>query len=136
MIVFIRIAAHLLFAFRTRKTCMLTFLTTYRDKLTRQQIRLQGQGLPQTHSPQGHPIQEGQGFSLRAGKASLRPQTIRLWWSDQARLPQEGKDNEEGCVKIGVHSVQVQDAITSEALQALRAWWRQKDKGCCTAVRE
>ncbi len=99
-------------------------------------IRLQGQDLPQTHTPQGHPVQEGQGLYLRARKASLRSQTIRLWWSDQARLPQEGEDDKEGRIKIGVHSVQIQDAAPDQALQALRAWWRQKDEGCRLDIRE
>src|SRR5687767_13344210 len=51
---------------------------------------LQGQGVPQAHPAQGHAVQGRQGFPLRPGKASLRSQAERLWWSDQARLPQEG----------------------------------------------
>ena len=35
--------------------------------------RLQGQGVPKAHPPQGHPVQEGQGLARRPGKATIRP---------------------------------------------------------------
>ena len=47
--------------------------------------RLQGQGVPKAHPPQGHPVQEGQGLPRRPGKATIRPKAARLRWSAQAR---------------------------------------------------
>jgi hypothetical protein len=87
---------------------------------------LQGQGLPQAHPAQGHRVQGWQGahtsvsrprtirgplttkpgLALRARKETLRPQAVRIRWSDQARLPQEGQDNEEGRVEIGMRQLQ------------------------------
>lgn len=82
---------------------------------------LQGPGVPQAHPAQGHPVQGWQGLALRTGKATLRPQAVGLWWSDQARLPQEGQDYQEGRLAIGVRQVQDQGSTGSEAMQALRA---------------
>lgn len=59
------------------------------------------------------------GLAVRPGKASIRPQTIRLWWSDQACVPQKGKDNQESRVEIGVHTMQDQGTTVVEAMQAL-----------------
>ena len=70
--------------------------------------------------PQGDAVQEGQGLVGSSGKASLRPQAIRLWWSDQARLPQEGKDHEEGCPPSRMYRLQVQGTTAIEAMQAVR----------------
>jgi hypothetical protein len=50
---------------------------------------LQGQGVQEAHPAQGHPVQGGQGVGLCAGQAALRPEAVRLRWSDQARFPQE-----------------------------------------------
>merc|ERR1711939_1148476 len=61
---------------------------------------LQGQDLQKAHPTQGHAIQGRKGLPIRARKASIRPQAIRLWWSNEARFPQEGKDNQEGRVEI------------------------------------
>lgn len=33
--------------------------------------------MPQAHAPQGHPVQDGQGLALCAGKASLRQEAVR-----------------------------------------------------------
>merc|ERR1712227_773934 len=90
---------------------------------------LQGKAVPQAHSPQGHPVQDGQGLAFRSGKASLRQEAVRIRWSDQARLPQEGQDDQEGRPPARVHRLQVQDADGSQALQALRAWWWQEAEG-------
>ena len=38
---------------------------------------LQGKAVPQAHSPQGHPVQDGQGLAFRSGKASLRQEAVR-----------------------------------------------------------
>ena len=62
------------------------------------------------------------GVAVRARKASLRSQTIRLWWSNEARVPQEGEDYEEGRVKIGVHNLQDEGTTGVEAMQAFRTW--------------
>jgi hypothetical protein len=37
-----------------------------------------------------------------------RPETQRLWWSDQARLPQESQDHKEDCAAFRVYRVQGQ----------------------------
>lgn len=103
---------------------------------------LQGQGLQKAHPTQGHTIQGWKGrrnlaptlefvliyffpgIAVRARKASLWSQTIRLWWSDKTRFPQEGQDYEEGCVKIGVHILQDEGTVGVEAMQAFRTWVR------------
>jgi len=100
---------------------------------------LQGQGLQEAHQPQGDAVQgwQGmeyrvqlrscallillQGLALRTGKAQIRPQAVRLRWSDEACVPQEGKDYEEGCPAVRVHTMQDQGTAGAEALQALRA---------------
>ena len=46
------------------------------------------------------------GLAFRPRKAPIRPQAVRLWWSNKTRVPQEGEDNQEGRVKIGVHNMQ------------------------------
>merc|ERR1711939_1226829 len=79
---------------------------------------LQGQDLQK-----GHPTQGRKGLPIRARKASIRPQAIRLWWSNEARFPQEGKDNQEGRVEIGMHSLQDKGTISVEAMQTLRVGW-------------
>lgn len=113
---------------------------------------LQGQGLPKAHSTQGHPIQGGQGtryrrrsgehwlidpgIALRTRKASLWSQTVRLWWSDQACVPQEGEDNKEGRVEIGVHKLQDKGTIGVEAMQALRVGVRSLHCGPWAATND
>merc|ERR1712230_96168 len=82
-----------------------------------------GQDLQKAHPTQGHPIQGRKGLPIRARKASIRPQAIRLWWSNEARFPQEGKDNQEGRVEIGMHSLQDKGTISVEAMQTLRVGW-------------
>merc|ERR1712098_607250 len=52
----------------------------------------------------------------------------------QSCVPQEGKDDQEGCVETGVHSLQDEGTIGVEALQAFRAWWWQEDQGCCAGI--
>lgn len=61
------------------------------------------------------------GFALRPGKEALRPQAVRLRWSDQTRVSQESQDHEEGCVETGVRELQGEDPASTEAMQALRA---------------
>merc|ERR1711964_40051 len=41
----------------------------------------------------------------------------------QSLCSTKGKDDEEGCVETGVHSLQDEGTIGVEALQAFRAWW-------------
>ena len=62
------------------------------------------------------------GFAFRPGKAQIRPQAVRLRRSNEARVPQEGKDDQEGRAEIRMHTMQDQGAIGAQALQALRAW--------------
>ena len=59
------------------------------------------------------------GLPIRTRKAPIRPQAVRLRWSDETRVPQEGKDDEEGCVAVRMHVVQDQGAVGAQALQAL-----------------
>ena len=80
---------------------------------------LQGKGVPEAHPAQGHSVQGRQGLAVCSGKAPIRPQAVRLRWSDQACLPQEGQDYQEGCVEVGVRKVQDQGAVIAEAMQAL-----------------
>merc|ERR1712195_7346 len=65
--------------------------------------------------------QEGQGLPVRPGQASLRSQTAGLRRTDQACVPQEGKDHQEDCVASRVLRVQVQVSRCSGSRQALRA---------------
>merc|ERR1712076_154204 len=44
---------------------------------------------------QGDSVQEGQGVAVLPGSSTLQPKAVRVWWSDQAHLPQEGKDHQE-----------------------------------------
>ncbi|KAF9444012.1 Zn-binding ribosomal protein [Macrolepiota fuliginosa MF-IS2] len=46
-----------------------------------------------------------------------------------------GQDDQEGCIAAGVHGVQIQNADGTEALQTLRAWWREEDQGRCPYFR-
>merc|ERR1712144_184231 len=78
---------------------------------------LQGQDLQKAHPTQGHAIQGRKGLPIRARKASIRPQAIRLWWSNEARFPQEGR------VEIGMHILQDKGTISVEAMQTLRVGW-------------
>ena len=60
------------------------------------------------------------GFSIRPGKATIRPKAVRLWWSDKACVPQKGKDNEEGRAEIGMCQLQDEVTTVAEKMQALR----------------
>jgi len=59
------------------------------------------------------------GLSICPGKATIRPKAVRLWWSDKACVSQEGKDDEEGGVEIGMCQLQDQVTTVAEAMQAL-----------------
>lgn len=59
------------------------------------------------------------GLPIRSGKAPIRPQAVRLWWSDEARLPQEGQDNQEGRAEVRMHELQNEGPAGTEAVQAL-----------------
>jgi len=72
------------------------------------------------HPPAPDTLLTFSGFPIRARKAKIRPQAIRLRWSDKACFPQEGKDNQEGRVETGVHVLQDQGTASAQALQALR----------------
>ena len=50
-------------------------------------------------------------------------QKQRLWWSDQADLPQEGEDDQEDRPPSRVLQVQAETLRPDQALQALRARW-------------
>ena len=111
---------------------------------------LQGQDLQEAHTTQSHTVQgrkgetenptlvysnpgrlptasrilgltSSPGIVIRPGKAPIRSQAVRLRWSDEARVPQEGEDNQEGRVETGVHSMQNEGTAKSEAMQAFRA---------------
>lgn len=60
------------------------------------------------------------GLALRTGKAPIRSQAVRLWWSNKARLPQESKDNEEGRAAVRMHTMQDEGTARAEAVQAFR----------------
>ena len=77
------------------------------------------QKVPKAHAPQGDAVQDRQGLAVRAGQAALRREAEGLWWPDQARLPEEGQDDQEGRAPPRVQRVQVQDAARHQALQAL-----------------
>lgn len=53
----------------------------------------------------------------------------RLWWPDQACVPQEGEDHQEDCAEDAVQRVQGHSHEAHQALQALRDWWRQEEQG-------
>lgn len=59
------------------------------------------------------------GLIIRARKAKIRSQAVRLRWSDQTRVQEKGKDNQEGRVEIGVHIMQDQGPAGIEAMQTL-----------------
>lgn len=74
------------------------------------------------------------GFSIRPRKAPIRSQTVRLWWSDETRVPQESKDNKEGRVEVRVHIMQDEGTAIAETMQAFRVGVRGftilKNNGC------
>lgn len=45
------------------------------------------------------------GLLGRPRKAPLRPQTVRLRRSNETRLPQKGKDDQEGGAEAGMHEL-------------------------------
>merc|ERR1712226_23742 len=80
---------------------------------------------------QGDSVQEGQGVAVLPGSSTLQPKAIRLWWSDQADLPQEGKDQEDR-PEDGNHLRQGQEEVrhheADQAMQVLRARrWQAKE---------
>lgn len=126
----------------TQETHSLTTPTPAGERPQDSPHLLQGQGLQKAHQPQGHAVQSRQstpppthtytttfdsdrscvtGISLRARKAPLRPQAVRVRRTDQTGVPQEGQDDEEGRAAVGMHAVQDQGAAGAEAVQALRA---------------
>ena len=73
-----------------------------------------------SETPKVRMLTDETGLALRPGEATIRPQAVRLRWSNKARLPQEGQDDQEDCAAVGVRCLQDQDAISTEAMQALR----------------
>jgi hypothetical protein len=67
--------------------------------------------------------------SIVTGQAPLRQEAERFRWTDQARLPQEGQDDQEDHPQNGVPEVQVQEAVRHQEMQALRARRNQEAKG-------
>src|ERR1700728_481371 len=74
---------------------------------------LQGPGLQETYSTQSYAVQSWEskahpspqlpktpsdinypGLIIRAREAKIRPQAVRLWWSDETCVQKEGKDNQ------------------------------------------
>jgi hypothetical protein len=43
--------------------------------------------LQKQHTAQSHPVQSRKSITVRSRKAPIRSQAVRIWWSDQARLP-------------------------------------------------
>merc|ERR1712166_563497 len=82
---------------------------------------LRRQEVQEAHRAQGYPVQDWQGLPVRPGQASLRSQTAGLRRTDQACVPQEGKDHQEDCVASRVLRVRVQVSRCSGPRQALRA---------------
>jgi hypothetical protein len=98
---------------------------------------LQGPRLQEAHPTQSYTIQSRQsehwspsatlaispdinllGLIIRPRKAKIRSQAVRIWWSDETRVQKEGKDNQEGRVEVGVHSMQDKGTASAEAMQA------------------
>lgn len=61
---------------------------------------LQGKAVPQAHSPQGHPVQDGQGLAFRSGKASLRQEAVRCVTPTTTQMT--GRDGAAADCKGGV----------------------------------
>merc|ERR1711976_518247 len=84
-------------------------------------------GHPKAPKLQGDPVQEGQGVSILPGSTTIEPKAERLWWSDQAHLPQEGQDHQEDCAQDGNQLRQGQEEVrhheANQAMQVLRARW-------------
>jgi len=59
------------------------------------------------------------GLVIRPRKTTIRPEAVRLRWSDKASVQEEGKDNQEGRFEIRMHCLQDQGTIGVEAMQAL-----------------
>merc|ERR1712071_434090 len=80
----------------------------------------------QTSELQSYPVQKGQGVSLFQGRRRYN-RTERLWWSDQAYLPQESEDDQEDPLENGDHLRKGQEEVRHpkmpEAMQVLRARW-------------
>ena len=51
--------------------------------------------MQETQEFQGYSIQEGQGLEAGPGCAPLSLQTVRLRWSDQAYIQEEGEADQE-----------------------------------------
>ena len=74
----------------------------------------------EAHAPQGVSVQEGQGLADCPGQAQIRRQAEGLRWTDQARLPQEGQDHEEGHAQARVHRLQAQKMQGHRQMQDFR----------------
>merc|ERR1712097_26936 len=92
---------------------------------------LRSEGLQEAHHPQGDPVQDWQGLPVRTREAPLRPQAAGLRWSDQACVPQDGQDHQEDRAASGVCRVQVQIALRTQALQALRSCRQEEVSALC-----
>merc|ERR1711976_784502 len=73
----------------------------------------------------GCTIQDWKSYPVRTRKETLRLQTERVWWSDQASLPQEGQNNQEDLPQAPMLQVQTYPTNRNQALQAFRVG-RQK----------
>ncbi|RNC31558.1 60S ribosomal protein L44, partial [Trypanosoma cruzi] len=56
---------------------------------------------------------------LCARQTALRPQTVRLWRSDEAHFPQEGQDDKEDCPEAPMLQLQVHHSKRAQAHEAL-----------------
>ena len=53
--------------------------------------------MQEAHPSQGDAVQGRQGLIVRPRQAAIRQEAGWFRGTDQARLPQEGKDHQEGC---------------------------------------
>ena len=78
--------------------------------------------------PQGLPVQKGQGLHHRSGQEKIRLKAKGFRRPDQARLPQEGKDHQEGYAQARVQHLQDSQMQGHRPLQVIRSWKERKQK--------
>ena len=71
-------------------------------------------------SPQDHPIQKGQGKQGRPGQETLRPQTVRIWRTDQTHLQKESQNHQENHPQIVMQQVQKKKMLRRRQSQIRR----------------
>ena len=74
--------------------------------------------MQETQEFQGYSIQEGQGLEAGPGCAPLSLQTVRLRWSDQAYIQEEGQADQED---------HPQARVPRDQGQAFATYWKMQD---------